>query len=78
MKGSLNLVFSLMHPLSTVDLKQRTCDKQLFKDLPFIFRFGSFLYILVGKPEGNRPLGRPRRRWEESTGMNLSGNRVGV
>ena len=21
--------------------------------------------VLVGKPEGNRPLGRPRRRWEE-------------
>jgi hypothetical protein len=20
--------------------------------------------ILVGKPEGNKPLGRPRRRWE--------------
>ena len=20
---------------------------------------------LVGKPEGNRPLGRPRRRWED-------------
>ena len=20
--------------------------------------------VLVGKPEGNRPLGRPRRRWE--------------
>jgi hypothetical protein len=22
--------------------------------------------ILMGKPEGNRSLGRPRRRWEES------------
>ena len=21
--------------------------------------------VLVGKPEGKRPLGRPRRRWEE-------------
>ena len=21
--------------------------------------------VLVGKPEGERPLGRPRRRWEE-------------
>jgi hypothetical protein len=21
--------------------------------------------ILVGKPEGKRPLGRPRRRWED-------------
>jgi hypothetical protein len=23
-------------------------------------------YILVGKPEGRRPLGRPRRRWEDN------------
>jgi hypothetical protein len=24
--------------------------------------------ILVGKPEGNRPLGRPRRRWIGTSG----------
>jgi hypothetical protein len=22
--------------------------------------------VLVGKPEGNRPLGRPRHRWEDN------------
>jgi hypothetical protein len=27
--------------------------------------------ILVGKPEGKRPLGRPRRRWEENVKMDL-------
>jgi hypothetical protein len=27
--------------------------------------------ILVGKPEGNRPLGRPRRRWEDNIIMDL-------
>jgi hypothetical protein len=26
---------------------------------------------LVGKPEGNRPLGRPRRRWEDNIRMDL-------
>jgi hypothetical protein len=26
---------------------------------------------LVGKPEGRRPLGRPRCRWEENTKMDL-------
>jgi hypothetical protein len=26
---------------------------------------------LVGKPEGKRPLGRPRRRWEDAIKMNL-------
>ena len=27
--------------------------------------------ILVGKPEGNRPLGRPRRGWEDNIKMDL-------
>jgi hypothetical protein len=27
--------------------------------------------ILVGKTEGKRPLGRPRRRWMDNTKMNL-------
>ena len=27
--------------------------------------------VLVGKPEGNRPLGRPKRRWEDNIKMNL-------
>ena len=27
--------------------------------------------ILVGNPEGKRPLGRPRRRWEDNIKMNL-------
>jgi hypothetical protein len=27
--------------------------------------------VLVGKPEGKRPLGRLRRRWDDSTKMNL-------
>jgi len=26
---------------------------------------------LMGKPEGKRPLGRPRRRWEDNIKMNL-------
>ena len=27
--------------------------------------------IFVGKPEENRPLGRPRRRWEDNVKMDL-------
>jgi hypothetical protein len=27
--------------------------------------------VLVGKPEGKRPLGRPRRRWENGIRMDL-------
>ena len=33
---------------------------------------GRGLYrVLVGKPEGKRPLGRPRRRWEDNIKMDL-------
>jgi hypothetical protein len=28
-------------------------------------------WALVGKPEGYRPLGRPRRRWEDNIKMDL-------
>jgi hypothetical protein len=28
-------------------------------------------YILVGRPEGRRPLGRPRRTWEDNIKMDL-------
>ena len=27
--------------------------------------------VLVGKPEGNRPLGKPRRRWEDNIRTDL-------
>ena len=28
-------------------------------------------WVLVGKPEGKRPLGRPRRRWVDNIRMDL-------
>jgi len=31
----------------------------------------SLCRVLVGKLEGKRPLGRPRRRWEDKIKMNL-------
>jgi hypothetical protein len=33
-------------------------------------RIGAYR-ALVGKPEGRRPLGRPRRRWEDNIKMDL-------
>jgi hypothetical protein len=27
--------------------------------------------VLVGKPEGKRPLGRPRRKWEDNINMDV-------
>jgi hypothetical protein len=32
--------------------------------------------VLVGKLEGKRPLGRPRRRWEDEIRMDLGGGGV--
>jgi hypothetical protein len=34
--------------------------------------------LLVGKPEGKRPLGRPRRRWIDKIKMDLSAIGVSV
>jgi hypothetical protein len=30
-----------------------------------------FYRVLVGRPEGKRPLGRPRRRWEDNIKLDL-------
>jgi hypothetical protein len=32
--------------------------------------------VLVGRPEGRRPLGRPRRRWEDNINMDL--RKIGI
>ena len=32
---------------------------------------GGVYRVLMGKPEGKRPLGRPRRRWEDNIKMDL-------
>jgi hypothetical protein len=31
-----------------------------------------YIQYLVGKPEGKRPLGRPKRRWEDNIRIDLS------
>jgi len=33
--------------------------------------------VLVRKPEGKRPLGRPRRRWEDNTSIKMDLQEVG-
>jgi hypothetical protein len=34
--------------------------------------------VLVGKPEGKRPMGRPRRRWEDYIKTDLQEGVVGI
>jgi hypothetical protein len=36
-----------------------------------VARMGERYRILLGKPEGRRPLGRPRRRWDDNIRMDL-------
>ena len=31
----------------------------------------SRIWVLVGKPEGKRPLGKPRRKWEDNIKMDI-------
>jgi hypothetical protein len=33
---------------------------------------GGAYRVLVGRPEGKRPLGRPRHRWEDNIKMDLA------
>jgi hypothetical protein len=39
---------------------------------------GGVYMVLVGKPEGKRQLGRPRRRWEDNIKMDLLEVGVGL
>jgi hypothetical protein len=41
--------------------------------------YGGGVYrVLVGKPDGKRPYGRPRRRWEDNIKMDLQEVGCGV
>jgi len=39
---------------------------------------GGVYRVMVGKPEGKRPLGRPRRRWEDNIKMDIQEMECGV
>jgi hypothetical protein len=40
----------------------------IFQNFPHRFSFGILLFV---RPEGKRPLGRSRRRWEDNIKMDL-------
>ena len=41
-------------------------------DLPYVWGTGKGAYgVLVGRPEGRRPLGRPELGWEDNIKMDL-------
>jgi hypothetical protein len=38
---------------------------------------GGVYQVLIGRPEGKRPLGRPRRRWDDNIKMDLRQESIG-
>jgi hypothetical protein len=46
-------------------------DDEYSKTEPTYAQYYALFRILVGRPEGRRPLGRPRRRWEDNIKMDL-------
>ena len=43
----------------------------VYEVLQIIMSVFQMMWVLVGKPERKRPLGRPRRRWEDNIKMDL-------
>jgi hypothetical protein len=62
----LHILYSFPKYIRQIKIKEnevRTCGTH---------RRGEKVYrVLVGKPEGRRPLGRPSRKWEDGIGMDL-------
>jgi hypothetical protein len=51
--------------------------KRVLAELKYTYIYTHSMHrVLVGKPEGKRPLERPRRRWEDNIKMDLQ--KVGV
>jgi hypothetical protein len=69
--GELNGLYSLPHIVRVIKSRR-------LRWAGYVERVGEgrgVYRVLVGKPEGKRPLGRPRRRWEDNSRMGL--NEVG-
>ena len=77
-----NWVYIIMLPVCSVPLSNfepvdRTSRRMRWAGHVARMGEGRGVYrVLVGKPEGKRPLGRPRRRWEDNIRMELQ--EVGV
>jgi hypothetical protein len=60
--------------LLTYSMKQRPsseADKFSQRTKQFSAFYGTRRCLLVGKPEGKKPLGRPRGRWEDNINMDV-------
>jgi len=64
-----SLMICIPHPILSRVIKSRR-----MRWAGYVARLGEgrgVYMVLVGKPEGKRQLGRPRRRWEDNIKMDL-------
>jgi len=74
--------------LQNEELNDLYCSSNIFRVIKWRMRWAGHVAsmgesrgvyrVLVGKPEGKRPLGRPRGRWEDNIKMDLQEVRCGV
>jgi hypothetical protein len=60
--------------LSSAEVIVRVIKSRMMRWAGHVARMGEgrgVYRVLVGRPEGKRPLGRPRRRWEDNIKMDL-------
>jgi hypothetical protein len=60
-----------LHNLYSSPSTIRTTKSRGIRWAGHVARMGSIHRILVGKPEGKKPLGRPRLRWVENIKIHL-------
>jgi hypothetical protein len=70
-----------LHNLYSLPSKIRIIKSRRMRWAEHVARMGkkrNVYRLLVGKPEGKRPLGRPRRRWIDNIKMNFLEIRLSV
>jgi hypothetical protein len=63
-----------LHSLYSSPNAVRVIKSRRIRRVGHVARMGEgrgFYRVLVGRPEGKRPLGRPRRRWQDNIKMDL-------
>ena len=74
MHGPMNVRFKISFSVIGSDFRNMYCiryKKTLTRTVSYCLEVHISFKVLVGKPEGKRPLGSRRRRWEDNIKMDL-------